>query len=67
MIRAKPVIEDVATAQRAACWVTMTRAYEEMGAGNITDTSPGAASGVHPQGRPPAADLTAAPAGSLSD
>ena len=34
--------------QRAACWVTMDRAYKEMGAATITDTRPGAASGVRP-------------------
>jgi len=34
--------------QRAACWVTMDRAYKEMGAKDITDTRPGAASGVRP-------------------
>jgi oligopeptide/dipeptide ABC transporter ATP-binding protein len=63
-----PVIENVADAQRAACWVTMTRAYDEMNAATITDTSPGAASGVHPRGRRPAADLTpAATAETLSD
>jgi hypothetical protein len=28
----------------------MKRAYEEMGAADIIDTSPGAASGVHPPG-----------------
>ena len=32
--------------QRASCWVTMQRAYAEMGAADIVDTSPGAASGV---------------------
>jgi oligopeptide transport system ATP-binding protein len=56
-----PPIEQVAPAQHAACWVTMERAYAEMGAGTITDTSPGAASGVHPAGRPrPVADVPAA-------
>jgi hypothetical protein len=46
----------------------MTRAYDEMNAATITDTSPGAASGVHPRGRRPAADLTpAATAETLSD
>jgi oligopeptide transport system ATP-binding protein len=34
--------------QRAACWVRMDRAYAEMGARDITDTRPGAASGVRP-------------------
>ena len=37
-----------ADSQRAACWVTMERAYAEMGARDITDTRPGAASGVRP-------------------
>ena len=46
-----PPIEDVGSAQRAACWVTMERAYAEMGAREIIDTSPGAASGVHAAGR----------------
>ena len=44
-----PPIEQVDANQRAACWVTMKRANAEMGAGDITDTSPGAASGVHPR------------------
>jgi oligopeptide transport system ATP-binding protein len=43
-----PPLEWVATAQRAKCWVTMKRANEEMGAENIVDTRPGAASGVRP-------------------
>ncbi|MGH7687928.1 MAG: ABC transporter ATP-binding protein [Candidatus Dormibacteria bacterium] len=34
--------------QRAACWVRMDRAFKEMGAATITDTRPGAASGVRP-------------------
>jgi peptide/nickel transport system ATP-binding protein len=46
-----PTLKPVAPAQQAACWVTMERAYAEMGARTITDTSPGAASGVHPAGR----------------
>jgi oligopeptide transport system ATP-binding protein len=62
-----PIIEDVAEAQRAACWVTMTRAYAEMGAENIVDTSPGAASGVHPHGRRREADVLAAAAEPISD
>ena len=44
-----PPIEQVDANQRAACWVTMKRANAEMGAGDITDTSPGAASGIHPR------------------
>ena len=34
--------------QQAKCWVGMKRAYAEMGAATITDTRPGAASGVRP-------------------
>jgi peptide/nickel transport system ATP-binding protein len=55
-----PPIEQVAPAQHAACWVTMQKAYAEMSAGTITDTSPGAASGVHPNGRQPLATVAAA-------
>ena len=63
-----PVLENVAPAQHAACWVTMARAYSEMGAGDITNTSPGAASGVHPAGRSlPAAEVTAAVSETVSD
>jgi oligopeptide/dipeptide ABC transporter ATP-binding protein len=43
-----PKLRQVAPAQQAACWVTMNRAYAEMGARDITDTRPGAASGVRP-------------------
>ena len=43
-----PELETVGPAQRAACWVTMKRAYAEMGAADITDTRPGAASGIRP-------------------
>ncbi len=43
-----PELEPVGEAQLAACWVTMARAYEEMGARDIVDTRPGAASGVRP-------------------
>jgi oligopeptide transport system ATP-binding protein len=44
-----PPLEPVGRAgQRAACWVKMDRAYAEMGAAEITDTRPGAASGVRP-------------------
>jgi oligopeptide/dipeptide ABC transporter ATP-binding protein len=45
-----PPLEGVGPNQEAKCWVTMKRAYEEMGAADITDTSPGAASGIHPPG-----------------
>jgi oligopeptide/dipeptide ABC transporter ATP-binding protein len=64
-----PMLEDVAPAQQAACWVTMERAYAEMGARDIKDTSPGAASGIHPKGRQqlPAAEVTAAVAEPVGD
>ncbi len=46
----------------------MERAYAEMGAGTITDTSPGAASGVHPAGRRlPAVEVPAAIGEAVSD
>ncbi len=44
----EPKLERVGPAQQAACWVTMDRAYKEMGARDIIDTRPGAASGVRP-------------------
>jgi hypothetical protein len=48
--------------------VTMERAYAEMGAGTITDTSPGAARGIHPAGRRlPAAEVPAAIGGAVGD
>jgi oligopeptide transport system ATP-binding protein len=43
-----PELAQVAPNQEAACWVTMKRAYAEMGAAEILDTRPGAASGVRP-------------------
>ncbi|MDQ2959768.1 MAG: ABC transporter ATP-binding protein [Candidatus Dormibacteraeota bacterium] len=43
-----PVLERINSSQQVACWVTMERAYAEMGARDITDTRPGAASGVRP-------------------
>jgi oligopeptide/dipeptide ABC transporter ATP-binding protein len=43
----EPPLEEVGPGQRAACWVTMKRAHEEMGAGSLVDVSPGAGSGVH--------------------
>jgi oligopeptide/dipeptide ABC transporter ATP-binding protein len=46
----QPLLQTVKGVQRVACWVTMQRAYAEMGAADITDTRPGAASGVHPPG-----------------
>ena len=64
-----PPTEEVAPEQHAACWVTMERAYAEMGARDIKDTSPGAASGIHPKGRQqlPAAEVTAAVAEPVGD
>ena len=49
----EPPLTPQGSRQRAACWVTMRRAYAEMGAADITDTRPGAASGVHPPGVTP--------------
>ena len=43
-----PKLEPVGPAQEASCWVTMKRAFKEMGAADILDTRPGAASGVRP-------------------
>jgi oligopeptide transport system ATP-binding protein len=43
----EPPLETASPGQRAACWVTMHRAYEEMGAGELLDVRPGSASGVH--------------------
>ncbi|HWW10041.1 MAG TPA: oligopeptide/dipeptide ABC transporter ATP-binding protein [Candidatus Acidoferrales bacterium] len=43
-----PDLVPIGNAQHVACWVTMTRAFAEMGAATITDTRPGAASGVRP-------------------
>jgi oligopeptide/dipeptide ABC transporter ATP-binding protein len=43
-----PELEPVGDGHIAACWVTMKRAYAEMGAGSLVDTGPGAASGVRP-------------------
>ena len=44
----EPHLEEVAPGQQAACWVTMERARNEMGADDLKDIRPGAASGVHP-------------------
>jgi len=44
----EPHLEDVGPGQRAACWVTMERARKEMGADDLKDIRPGAASGVRP-------------------
>jgi len=62
--RDSPPLTGVGPRQRAACWVTMDRAYEEMGAADIEDIRPGAASGIHPKGglasgAPPEAEVTA--------
>ena len=48
--RDEPPLEDMSPGHRAACWVTMDRAYAEMGAGELLDVRPGAASGVHDVG-----------------
>jgi oligopeptide transport system ATP-binding protein len=51
-----PELERVNSSQQVACWVRMERAYAEMNAATITDTRPGAASGVRPpKDAPPAA------------
>jgi len=46
--REDPALAQVAPDQRAACWVTMDRAYKEMNAGELVDVRPGAGSGVNP-------------------
>jgi oligopeptide/dipeptide ABC transporter ATP-binding protein len=43
-----PELMPVGDGHVAACWVTMKRAYAEMGAGSLVDTGPGAASGTRP-------------------
>jgi len=45
--REEPPLERIAEGRLAACWVTMERAYAEMGAGQLVDVRPGAGSGVH--------------------
>jgi oligopeptide/dipeptide ABC transporter ATP-binding protein len=45
--REEPPLERIGEGQRAACWVTMERAYAEMGAADLVDVRPGAGSGVH--------------------
>ena len=50
-----PPLANVGPRQEAACWVTMERARDEMGADEITDIRPGAASGIHPRRATPAA------------
>ncbi|HZV49651.1 MAG TPA: ABC transporter ATP-binding protein [Candidatus Dormibacteraeota bacterium] len=42
-----PPLQEVGPGQRAACWVTMRRALEEMDAADLLDVRPGAGSGVH--------------------
>ena len=42
----EPPLEELRPGHRAACWVTMGRAYEEMGAADLVDVRPGAGSGV---------------------
>jgi peptide/nickel transport system ATP-binding protein len=44
--REEPPLEVIGEGQRAACWVTMERAYAEMGAADLVDVRPGAGSGV---------------------
>ncbi len=44
----EPRLEEMHTGQLAACWVTMDRARKEMGADQLTDIRPGAASGFSP-------------------
>ncbi len=51
--REDPPLERVAEGQRAACWVTMDHAYQEMGAAELMDVRPGAASGYHGVAEPP--------------
>ena len=51
-----PELSSMATGHRAACWVTMRRAYDEMGAGSLRDARPGMASGIHPPGYTPRTD-----------
>jgi len=45
--REEPPLEHMGDGRRAACWVTMERAYAEMGAADLADVRPGAGSGVH--------------------
>jgi peptide/nickel transport system ATP-binding protein len=44
----EPPLVEVAPDQMASCWVTMDRARKEMGADELIDIRPGAASGIHP-------------------
>ena len=43
-----PRLEELKPNQSAACWVTMDRARREMGADDLLDIRPGAASGLEP-------------------
>ncbi|HKV88674.1 MAG TPA: ABC transporter ATP-binding protein [Candidatus Dormibacteraeota bacterium] len=43
-----PPLKELKPNQVASCWVTMDRARKEMGADDLLDIRPGAASGVHP-------------------
>ena len=52
-----PPLVSVGPQQEAACWVTMDRANDEMGARDITDIRPGAASGIHPRRPGPATEV----------
>ncbi|TAN32890.1 ABC transporter ATP-binding protein [bacterium] len=44
----EPQLKEIGPDQQAACWVTMDRARKEMGADELVDIKPGAASGVRP-------------------
>jgi oligopeptide/dipeptide ABC transporter ATP-binding protein len=44
----EPPLVEVKPGQLSACWVTMDRARQEMGADDLVDIRPGAGSGVHP-------------------
>jgi oligopeptide/dipeptide ABC transporter ATP-binding protein len=43
-----PHLEEIHSGQLASCWVKMDRARSEMNADQLTDVSPGAASGLRP-------------------
>jgi oligopeptide/dipeptide ABC transporter ATP-binding protein len=45
--REEPPLDELGPGHRSACWVSMDRAYEEMGAADLVDVRPGAGSGVH--------------------
>jgi oligopeptide/dipeptide ABC transporter ATP-binding protein len=44
----EPQLEEIHQGQTARCWVTMDRARKEMGADQLVDIRPGAASGLSP-------------------